>query len=60
MNVHSPANAPARAGIVAEGVETLGQYDFLKSHHCDKFQGYLFSKAVPADALSDFGAGFAS
>jgi diguanylate cyclase (GGDEF)-like protein/PAS domain S-box-containing protein len=31
--------------IVAEGVETLEQYDFLKAHHCDTFQGYLFGQA---------------
>ena len=39
--------------IVAEGVESVEQYRFLKLHHCDQFQGYLFSKAVPADALRD-------
>jgi EAL domain-containing protein (putative c-di-GMP-specific phosphodiesterase class I) len=35
--------------IVAEGVETLEQLDFLKAHHCEEGQGFLFSKAVAAD-----------
>jgi EAL domain-containing protein (putative c-di-GMP-specific phosphodiesterase class I) len=33
------------SSIVSEEVETLGQYDFLKAHHCDTFQGYLFGQA---------------
>lgn len=32
--------------IVAEGVETEAQYSFLKQHHCDEYQGYLFSPAI--------------
>jgi diguanylate cyclase (GGDEF)-like protein len=32
--------------IIAEGVETLEQLDFLKAHHCEEGQGYFFSKAV--------------
>lgn len=31
---------------VAEGVETIEQLKFLKLHHCDVYQGYLFSKPV--------------
>jgi len=34
--------------VVAEGVETQEQLDFLRQHQCDLIQGYLFSKAVPA------------
>lgn len=34
--------------VVAEGVETESQLLFLKKHHCDKVQGYFFSKAVTA------------
>ena len=41
-----------KLSIVAEGVETLAQFDYLKLHGCDKFQGFLFSKAVPEDALT--------
>lgn len=32
--------------VVAEGVETWEQFKFLKSLHCDKVQGYLFSKPI--------------
>ncbi len=33
--------------VVAEGVETPGQLDFLRSQDCDHAQGFLFSPAVP-------------
>jgi len=36
-------------GIVAEGIETLEQYEFLKECECDECQGYYFSRPVPAD-----------
>lgn len=34
--------------VVAEGVETAEQMDFLKGLHCHEMQGYLFSPPVPA------------
>jgi diguanylate cyclase (GGDEF)-like protein/PAS domain S-box-containing protein len=34
--------------VVAEGVETRAQLDFLRAHRCDAFQGYLFSKPLTA------------
>ena len=34
--------------VVAEGVETPEQRDFLKSLQCEAFQGYLCSPALPA------------
>lgn len=33
--------------MVAEGVETEGQLDFLNAHDCDVIQGYLFSRPLP-------------
>jgi diguanylate cyclase (GGDEF)-like protein len=36
-----------RLKIVAEGVEELYQYDFLRASHCSIIQGYLFSKPLP-------------
>ena len=35
--------------IVAEGIETQSQLDFLHSIGCDNGQGYLISKPLPAD-----------
>jgi diguanylate cyclase (GGDEF)-like protein/PAS domain S-box-containing protein len=37
--------------VVAEGVETQQQFEFLKNNGCDHYQGYLFSKPVPVDEL---------
>ena len=34
--------------VVAEGVETVGQRDFLGTIGCDVFQGYLYSRPVAA------------
>ncbi|MDQ1374103.1 MAG: hypothetical protein QOJ09_1441 [Actinomycetota bacterium] len=38
--------------VVAEGVETKEELDFLRRHGCDQIQGYLFSRAIPADQLT--------
>ena len=38
--------------IVAEGVETAAQCEFLRQRDCDEIQGFFFSKAVPADELA--------
>lgn len=37
--------------VVAEGVETAGQIEFLKQHHCQYFQGYYFSKPKTEEQL---------
>jgi EAL domain-containing protein (putative c-di-GMP-specific phosphodiesterase class I) len=34
--------------VVAEGVETRAQLDFLRARRCDAFQGYLFSRPLTA------------
>ncbi len=34
--------------VIAEGVETEGQYRFMSDHDCDIIQGYLISKPLPA------------
>lgn len=39
--------------IVAEGVETKEQFDFLKKHDCNQVQGYLFSKPLPVDEFEE-------
>lgn len=36
---------------LAEGVETEEQLKYLKSHGCDAFQGYYFSKPLPAEDI---------
>jgi EAL domain-containing protein (putative c-di-GMP-specific phosphodiesterase class I) len=41
-------------GVVAEGVETPGQQGYLANLGCDRFQGYLFSRAVPAAAALEW------
>lgn len=38
--------------VTAEGVETAGQHDILRSLGCDQAQGFLYSPALPAPAYS--------
>ncbi len=40
-----------RLSVVAEGVETREQLEFLRALNCDKWQGYLYSKPLPAAAF---------
>jgi EAL domain-containing protein (putative c-di-GMP-specific phosphodiesterase class I) len=37
--------------VIAEGVETQAQLDWLREHGCDKAQGYLLSKPLPFDEV---------
>ena len=43
-----------RRQVVAEGVETEAQLALLKEYGCDQVQGYLLSRPVPGDALTEF------
>ena len=38
--------------VIAEGVETAEQRDFLAQHGCRAFQGYFFARPLPADQLA--------
>jgi diguanylate cyclase (GGDEF)-like protein len=42
-----------RLEVVAEGVETEAQLDFLRGQQCDLLQGYYLSPAVPAAQLAE-------
>ena len=37
--------------VIAEGVENHDQYEFLRTHGCDRVQGYLFSRPVDGTKL---------
>lgn len=43
--------------VTAEGVETPGQYKFLRDIGCDEIQGFLVSRPVPAGEYMNFIAG---
>ncbi|UUV18424.1 EAL domain-containing protein [Fusobacteria bacterium ZRK30] len=40
--------------VVAEGVETKEQFDFLKAYKCDQIQGYYFSEPVPIEKIKEY------
>ena len=37
---------------ISEGVETVGQFDYLRKYLCQEMQGYLFSTALPQEGLT--------
>jgi EAL domain-containing protein (putative c-di-GMP-specific phosphodiesterase class I) len=39
--------------VIAQGVETKEQVDFLRERACDEFQGFYFSKALTADRFAE-------
>jgi diguanylate cyclase (GGDEF)-like protein/PAS domain S-box-containing protein len=39
--------------VIAEGVETETQREFLERHDCPAFQGYLFGKPLPQEQFED-------
>jgi len=40
--------------VLAEGVETLGQRDFLEANGCLTYQGYLFARPLPLRELEEY------
>jgi diguanylate cyclase (GGDEF)-like protein/PAS domain S-box-containing protein len=40
--------------VIAEGVETLAELDFLRMRGCDEVQGYYFSRPLPTDEFERF------
>lgn len=40
--------------VIAEGVETKAQRQFLQAYGCHAYQGYLYSPALPVDRLDSF------
>jgi EAL domain-containing protein (putative c-di-GMP-specific phosphodiesterase class I) len=38
--------------VIAEGVETLKELEFLRAHHCDEVQGYYFSRPAPPEQFA--------
>ncbi|MBD3642188.1 MAG: EAL domain-containing protein [Marinobacter sp.] len=40
--------------VVAEGVESEGQLEFLRQQHCDEVQGYYYARPMPWNELVQF------
>jgi diguanylate cyclase (GGDEF)-like protein/PAS domain S-box-containing protein len=47
-----------RLKVIAEGVETQGQCDFLRADGCDELQGYHIARPMPAAHIAGFVTGF--
>lgn len=40
--------------VIAEGIETISQLNYIENNHCDIVQGYVYSKPIPEDLLDDY------
>ena len=40
--------------MIAEGVETKEQKDFIVANGCENIQGYYYAKPMPADEMENF------
>jgi EAL domain-containing protein (putative c-di-GMP-specific phosphodiesterase class I) len=40
--------------VIAEGVETIDQLEFLRSRQCDEIQGYLYSRPLTPERFIEF------
>ena len=38
--------------VIAEGVETQAQYEFLRENNCGQVQGFLFSQPLPSEEFA--------
>jgi EAL domain-containing protein (putative c-di-GMP-specific phosphodiesterase class I) len=39
-------------GVIAEGVEHVSQFDFLKKEGCEEFQGYALARPMPPEGIA--------
>lgn len=42
-----------KLNVVAEGVETMEQLQFLQNQNCTQMQGFIFSRPLPADEMTE-------